>query len=361
MQSEFANAGKRLETTIPVPELSIASIRERSRTANVRHRPAIFVAYALAALTILASTAVLAAMVGGVRLWISGNRASLYLNAFQVVTPTAAHLRRAAADATFPVVFPVPIPRTMHLVQLFLSPATRPSFIGLTYMNGRSGSAWTFMLVDTASINQGIPPMPAGKWPAFQPVTRWTVGRETVVVPGAWAHQSIKAGMLRSTPAESLKQTLSALYRISVLGGFPSVADSAEAIAPRKGHSVLVDRGNLGQLAALAAKHKALYVVVTSSVNNVPTVNGRPDFAHQSSSTRKMLALSADGVRAIAAVLATGACGKAGTMGSGFNCEMLINERGGRDYRVWSMPLDASRQPTKYVVNSKTFRVKPMG
>ncbi|MHB8462597.1 MAG: hypothetical protein ACYDA1_08125 [Vulcanimicrobiaceae bacterium] len=68
-------------------------------------------------------------------------------------------------------------------------------------------------------------------------------------------------------------------------------------------------------------------------------------------------AVSANGVRAIAALLATRVCGSSGKMGSGFTCEILINERSGRAYEIWVLPLNATTPPTKYEVDPTTFHI----
>ncbi len=362
MPSDFAEVGKRLETAIPVPEMSIAAIRYRSRAENARHRTSV-IACAVAAIAVLGSGTVLAAIkYGGVRVWLSGDKAAIVMRSFTGIGyPKADALRRVTTAATFPVVLPAGIPKGMHLAMLLISPADHPSFIYVQYRNGRTGSSWGFPLFDSSRVNIGeVPPMPNGEKPFFGPVSQWTIGRETIVTNdrGVISHLAeIKDAMLRLTPAQSLAQTLPRLYRISVLGGLDSIADAAETIAPAEGRSVLVDRGNLGEVATLARGHKALFSIRTTTVDNLPMVDGKPDFAHQSSHFSKELALSADGVHALAAVLASKACGSGGKMGSGFTCEMLINERSGRAYWVWMIPLNTSTPPTKYIVDSARFRV----
>lgn len=364
MPFDFAEVGKRLETTIPVPELSIASIRNRAQTESAQHRARVLITSVIAALAILGSGTVLAAInYGGVRLWLSGNNAAVVIHSFtNIQDPTAGDLRRISANATFPVVFPASIPKGMHLRMLLVSPANHPNFIYLQYRNGRSGSAWGFPLFDSSHVNAGeVPPMPNGEKPISGPVTQWTIGRETIVTtePGIVSHLAeIKDAMSRLTPAQSLAQTLPTLYRITVLGGLDSVADAAEKIAPAQGHSVLVDRGNLAQVATLAREHKPLLSIRTVTVDNLPTVAGKPDFAHQSSHFTKEIALSADGVYALAAVLSSKACGSGARMGGSFTCEMLINERPGRAYWIWVLPVNASKSPIKYVVDPATFRIR---
>ncbi|MEO6834680.1 MAG: hypothetical protein ABI231_02070 [Candidatus Tumulicola sp.] len=361
MPSDFVDAGKRFEAAIPVPELQISSIPNRARDESVRHRSRVLIACAVAAIAVLGSGTVLAAMYGGVRIWLSGDKAAAVFRSFTTITnPTAEDLRRVTADATFPVVLPVGIPKGMHVSLLLVSPADHPNFILVQYRNS-TGSSWEFPIVDSSVVNDGaVPSFPNGEKPSFGLATLWNVGRETVILRGMWGRQSeIKAAMLRSTPAESLAQTLPMLYRITILGGLDNIRDAADAIAPSEGRSVLVDRGNLGQVASLAREHKPLLAFSrTRTVDNLPIVSGKPDFAHQSSHSTKELTVSADGVRALAAVLASKACGSGGKMGSGFTCEILINERRGRAYWIWMLPLNTSTPPTKYIVDSATFRVE---
>ena len=361
MPSDFAEVGKRLEKAIPVPEMSIGSIRYRARAEKTRHRTSV-IAFAVAAVALLGSGTVLAAIkYGGIRLWLSGDNAAIVVRSFTTISePKADDLRRVTATATFPVVLPAGIPNVMHLDRLFFSPADHPNSILVQYRNDQ-GSSWGFWLFDSSRVNAGeVPPMANGEKSLFRPVARWTVGRETVVSgdPRSVSQLAkVKGAMLRLTPAQSLTQALPMLYHITILGGLYSIADAAEGIAPKRGHSVLVDRGNLGQVATLARDHKALFVIRTRTVDNLPIVDGKPDFAHQSSHFSKELALSAGGVHALALVLASKACGSGGRMGSGFTCEMLINERSGRSYWIWMIPVNMATPPTKYIVDSTTFRV----
>ena len=61
MPSDFADAGRRFEAAIRVPEVPIASIRNRSKAKRTRHRLHLIVGCALAALLAVGSGAVIAA------------------------------------------------------------------------------------------------------------------------------------------------------------------------------------------------------------------------------------------------------------------------------------------------------------
>ncbi len=360
MPSNFAEIGKQLQTAMPVPEFPTASFHNRLRTANARHRSQLLIMSAIAAITILGSGTVLAAVLfGGVRLWLFGDKAAVAIHSFTVITnPNAEDLRRVTADATFPVVLPVGIPKGTHLHNLFFSPANHPNFIDASYEGKTTGASTQFLLVDASTVNHGeAPTLPNGQKLPMGQVTHWNVGKETVVVLGPGQQEEVKAAMARVTPAASLAQTLPLLYRITVLGGDEKLANTADRIAPLTGHSTLIDRGHLSEIAGLAQSRSPMTVIRTNTIDDLPTVGGKPDFAHAKSHHTMETAVSANGVRAIAALLATRVCGSGGKMGSGFTCEFLINESSGHAYGIWVFPLNATTPPTKYEVDATTFRV----
>ena len=365
MPSNFSEEGKHLQTTMLVPELPIASIRSRLRDANTRHRSHVLTACAIAAIAVLGSGTLLAAMMfGGVRVWLSGDKAAVDMTSFALIlNPNPDDLRRVTTDATFPVVFPVGIPKGMHMNTLLFSPADHPNFIEVTYRNAETDArSGQFLLLDSSTVNHGqAPTLPNGEKLPAGPVTHWNVGRESVIVLGAGQHAAMKAAMSGITPAESLAQTLPMLYRITLLAEQGKLADEAEAIAPAEGRSVLLDRGHLGEIASLAHSNKPVVYTRETVFEPFPSVAGKPDFAHAKRHFITTTAVSTGGVRAIAAVLASRACGSIGKMRSSLTCQILINERSGRAYRIWVLPFNASRAPTKYVVDSTTFRVLQRG
>ena len=365
MPSNFAEVGKQLQTEIPVPELPVGSIRNRLRDANTRHRSHVLIACALAAIAVLGSGTLLAAMMfGGVRVWLSGNKAAVDMTSFALIlNPNADDLRRVTTDATFPVVLPVGISKGMHMNTLIFSPADHPNFIEVMYRNSQTDArSGQFLLLDSSTLNHGeAPTLPNGERLPAGKVTHWNVGRESVITLGAGQQAEMKAAMSGITPAESLAQTLPMLYRITLLAEQDKLADEAEAIAPAAGRSVLLDRGDLGDIARLARSNKPVLYTRETVFEPHPSVAGKPDFAHAKRHFITTPAVSAGGVRAIAAVLASGACGSTGKSRSSLTCQILINERSGRAYWIWVLPLNASRAPTKYVVDSTTFRVLQRG
>src|SRR5579863_1595101 len=280
MPSSFADEGKLLQMSIPVPEVPSASIRTRLRDAHARHRSRVLIAGVLAAITVLGSGTVVAAMFGGVRIWLSGDKAAVAMNSFAYLqNPNAADLRRATSDATFPVVLPVGIPKGMHMSSLFFSPADHPSFIEVRYRNAKTDArSGQFLLFDSSTVNHGeAPTLPNGENVPVGQVTHWSVGHETVIVAGARQSSEMKAAMLNTTPTESLAQTLPLLYRITVLADQDKLADTAEAKAPSQGRSVLIDRAHLSEIASLAQLHEPLVVARGTMFDALPVVGGKPD------------------------------------------------------------------------------------
>jgi len=358
MPSDFADAGRRFEAALRIPELPITSIRNRSRAKRARHHWHLVIACALALLVMVGSGAVLAAKLSGIRIWLSGNNATVAFHSLAtIVNPTAEDLRRVIADATFTVVLPVGLPTGVHLNRLIFSPADHPNVITLQYGNGKGASGWGFVLVDSSTVERGaIPPLAK-----IATVKQWSVGGETVIMANSnqFASQAtIEAAMLRATPPESFAQTLPTLYRITLLNDYSDsfrLADIPNTIAPVDGRSVLIDREHLALIPGLAQERKPLFFVRMETIDNIPTVptgKGYVDLGNASHHADKVLAVSVDGVRAIAAVLATNTCGSAPK----FTCEILFNERSGHAYRIWALPLRSPASPVKYAVDPTTLQ-----
>jgi hypothetical protein len=296
----------------------------------------------------------------GMRIWLSGNREMGTITSFATITnPSPKDLRRVVADATFPVVLPLDVPEDLHLNLLVFSPADHPNVILVEYENSKTGSAWSWTLADSSVVEHGANPLlPNGSKTPVATVKHWNVGGETVIFSDRrnFARQAhVEAAMQRSTPSASLAQSLQRLYRVESHGGYSGVADVAETVAPNDGRNVLVGRAYLGEIAALARERKPLITDSrTRVVDNLPWISGKPDWGHQSSHVVKEVAVSADGVRAIAAVLETKVCGSAPQ----FTCEILFNERSGHAYWIWAIPLQSPTSPVKYAVDPITLRAK---
>jgi len=296
----------------------------------------------------------------GMRIWLSGNSATRTITSFATITnPAPEDLRRVVAGATFPVVLPLGVPPGAHLNILVFSPTDHPNVILVGYENRKTGSAWYWTLADSSVIEHGANPLlPNGSTSPVSTVKHWEVGSETVISfeSRSFSRQAlVEAAMQRSTPSESLAQSLPRLDRVEVHGVYSGVADVADRIAPDDGRNVLVGRGYFGEIAALAGERKPFITDSrTRVVDNLPSISGKPDFAHQSSHAVKEVAVSADGVRAIAAVLETKVCGSAPQ----FTCEILFNERSGHAYRIWALPIQSPTTPVKYTVDSTSLHVE---
>lgn len=359
MPSDFAKVGKTLEDTLSVPKLPIDSIRSAARTQRERHQWRVVIASALAAIVMLGSGTVLAARVFGFRMWLSGDEiANTRLRSFTTyLAPDEATLRHVVSSATFPVVLPVGLPEDARVLRLVVAPADHPSVIMIQY---QKHGYRQYTLIDSSLVQNGKPPQIAGlaSAPASQ-AHYWRAGREVVISenPSQWSQDSkVRAAMLSATPERSLTENLSRLYRIiSVVGFGLGVENVADAIAPSTGRNALVGPEKLSELPALISAHKGMLVSESTRIDHIPVVHGHEDLGHASIHPGpQKLAVSAGGVRAVAAVLATNACGAAPK----FTCEILINERSGMPYRIWALPIRSPETPETYVVDPERFRVE---
>lgn len=358
MPSDFAKAGKTLEHALRVPDLPIQAIRSASRVQRKQHQWRVAIACALAAIVALGSGTVLAARLFGFRMWLYGNRAaSAPVQSFTVYSvPDETTLRHVSSSATFPVVLPVGLPSGTRVLRLVVAPADHPSIIMIQYQNNQA-----YTLLDSSLVQNGKPPqLPHIVSRPILSLHYWRVGGEVVVSQNSprWPQDAgIKAAMLRATPQESLAQTISNLYRIvSLDDASDGTGNAADAIAPSDGRTALVDRGHLSEVAALVRDHRALLAAQSTTIDHIPTIQGKRDLGHASFHPGpQKLVVSANGLRAIAAVLATNVCGKAPK----FTCELLINERAGMPYRVWVFPVRSPQTPQRYVVDPHSFHAEP--
>lgn len=359
MPSDFAKAGKTLEDVLSVPDLPIDSIRSAVRTHRIRHQWRVVIACALAAIVALGSGTVLAARVFGFRMWLSGDEiANTRLRSFTTyLAPDEATLRHVVSSATFPVVLPVGLPDGARVLRLVVAPADHPSIIMIQY---EEHGYRQYTLIDSSLVQNGKPPQIAGL--ASAPTSEahyWRTAGEVVVSenPSQLSEDpKVRAAMLRATTEGSLAKTISKLYRIISVRAFGlGVENMADAIAPSTGRSALVGPENLNQVTALVRANKPMFVAQSMSVDHIPVVHGHEDLAHASVHPGpQKLAVSAGGVRAIAAVLGTNACGVAPKL----TCEILINEQSGMPYHIWTLPIRSPQTQEKYVVDPSSFQVE---
>lgn len=358
MPFDFSAAGRSARELIPVPEVPMKSIRERSYALSARARVRAFViGGALSLATLGTAAAVGTGALNGVRVWLSGGKASMSVSSLAMVRqPTASDLRNVIAHATFPVVLPVGIPAGTRVDRMLFAPAGAPNTLTLDYRNPGSGLDVGISLFETASINpQGTPPPASGVSGA---VYQWRVAKETIIVskahisPGDF--RRIKAAMMKTSASESLAATQAFLHKVVLLGGTTAQADVAEHLAPASGMSVLIDPQRLRSahsISALVQAHRPLLDSRTVYLTNIPAASGAPDFSKATLSFPKNTAISADGVRAIDAALRTiaptGNCG----------CALLFNQPNSATYWIWEIPLPTPSAAAKYSVDAKTLVV----
>ncbi|HET9095272.1 MAG TPA: hypothetical protein VFN37_01310 [Candidatus Baltobacteraceae bacterium] len=103
----------------------------------------------------------------------------------------------------------------------------------------------------------------------------------------------------------------------------------AERIAPA-GYNVLLGQWDIHQIPNLAAKGKALRDGRTVNITNIPQVHGQPEYRHARLQWPKAIAIPADGVRAVAAVL------RSEKPGPNCDCAILVHQNSGA-YAVWEI------------------------
>src|ERR1700736_268812 len=137
MDSNFSATGKAARELIVVPELPMDLIRVRSRRATTRERVRALIVYCAIGIALLgAGAAVGQKLYDGVRVWLSGGKAAVSIGSFVMVRePTASDLRHVVERASFPIVFPVPVPTGTRMTMLIFAPAERPNFVEVHYHN----------------------------------------------------------------------------------------------------------------------------------------------------------------------------------------------------------------------------------
>lgn len=359
MGSDFSAMGKAARALIPVPELSMDSIRARSHSAAARDRVrALIVCGAIRLAVLGAGAAVGEKLYDGVRVWLSGGKAALTVRSLVMVRePTASDLRDVVARATFPIVFPVGVPAGTRVTMILFAPAERPNFVEVQYRNERTNFNVGFSLIDSATVNTNEATLPTGSWrPPFQAGYQWRVGRETVLVP-KFARISlhdvnrIEAAMMKASPEGSLALIGTMLRKVMVLGVTPELADIAERYAPPSGRSVLLDPQLIRRIPSLVQQGKPVVDDRTIYFSNIPSVHGEPDYSRATLHWPRVIVISAAGVRAIDAVLRF-----TGTRDD-CDCEILFNQPSNATYWVWKISMSASPTARKYSVDAKTFAV----
>ena len=357
MSSDFSTKGRSARELIPVPVLPMESIRSRSHADRNRGRMRIFSVCAAIALAALgAGTGVGAKIYDGVRVWLSpGKEAMIVPSGVLMRRPMAADLRKAIASATFPVVFPVGVPAGSRVYMVTLAPAERPSAITVSYQNEGAGLKYSFALLDPAVVagDDVAVPANAGR-PAHRARDHWRVGGEIVATGGdnllpTGDLDRVKAAMSQASPADSLAATEAMLPTIVVLGD-PVRLAIAEHYRPSSGRSVLLGQSEVRSIARLVKRRQPLLDWRITTIRKIVYAKG--DISRGVARQSKVIAVSADGVRAIDAVLRSG-----GNARADCGCEILFNQPSSGTYWVWNIPMSSSGEATKFAVDARTFAV----
>ncbi len=370
MHSDFGALGRTAREHLPVPPVPFDGIRGGLRLARTRARARTATIVALLAVAAVSAQAGIAEKIGGgIRLWLSGGEAAVAVRSFVMVRhPTSADLRRAVAHATFPVVLPLDTPPGSRIVYIAYAPADRPTSITLQYGDAKGDLHLGVSVFDTATVGTGPASLPAGSArPPFHDAYHWQIGRETVLVgkgpAGAASVERIEAAMNHVSPAASLAAVQPALWTSTVLGGVYEPTAVAERLAPASDRTVILDRAHVAAVHALALRRRPILDSHIVALTDIPQVNGEPDYAKATLKWPRTVAVPADGVRAIDAVLRF-----SGTPRD-CRCGVLYDPVGGVTRRIWVLPLESPASsgsapaymsvvnPREYAVNVRTLVV----
>ncbi len=359
MLSDFAMAGRAARASIPAGDAPLRSIREKARLGAKRGRTMALIVPSVLCLVALGAGVRFAGLIySGVHIVLgpNANEAGAVIQSFAVVRePLAADVRSVTSRATFPVVFPVDLPPMARVSGIAFAPVQHPAFVDVNYRIGSSPSVG-FTLVDSNSIATLHAALAAGVPPRMQPVFRWTVGKETVLVLQG-AHLSrqsidrIRAGMMHEPAASSLAVLESMLPTVTVVGGLSPLTGLAERYAPAGSQSVLVTRRETPIIRFLAKNHKSLVDDRMVYLTHIPSVRGEPDYAKAMLHWKRRVAISPNGVSAIAAVLR--AAYHAGDCG----CSVLFTQHNRVTYWIWAISDVPPHATQKYIVDATTLRV----
>ena len=354
MPSDFVLAARAAQERLPVPEVPLTEIRERAARESQRSRVHALVTWGIViALALGVGTAYGQRVYEGVRLWLFGGRAAVSITGFAVVRmPMASDVRAVASRTTFPVIFPMSLPKGTRLNMMMYAPADHPTMITMLYggqspLSARGG----FSLWDSSTVNNPST-LPGGL--TSHSVTEWRVGSETVLVPQdklpPAVLSQVKSAMLRATAAQSLSATEAMGRRVWLEGGAYAVAAEGEELAP-DGAGVLLDGQRIGLIPRLASQQHPLIDSRTVFLTDIPTVNGEPDYSKATLHWPRPILIPAAGVRAIDALL------RVEGIGPKCACGLLFDGLHGRAYPMWVIGLAGPHRARAYSVDASTLRV----
>lgn len=353
MLFDFSTIAKRARAQIPVPDVPMERIVARSAARSRRSLRPLVISGVITLATIGTAAAFGTDIYNGVRLWVSGTNATVVIQSFAMVRePTAADLRRIVANAAFPAVLPMGLPSGMHISTVQYAPANRADMISIDYRNTRKNKHFGFTLFDSSTVNAGsAPEVRKARLTYHNSDYRWQVGRETVVSLKRFVAQRdadrIRAAMLAATPSESMSATLPLLSKATVLGIAPGLSQIAERYAPA-GHSVVVGPHVVRDIPDFAKRGRPILDSRTVYLTSIPVIHGAPDYAHASLRWPHVVAISANGVRAINAVLRFTGTGR------NCDCDIIYSEPNKTTYRIWKVHSDVVQ---KYNVDANSFAV----
>ncbi len=351
MHSEFSSHAKRARAQLPAPDAPVSSILSRSAALKAKQKVRAIVLTCAISLAMVGTAAAFGAQVfSGVKLWLSGDSATIVIHSFAVTRePTFANVRRIVSNATFPITLPVGLPPGTHVHMIMYAPANRPNVITIMYRNDHGLNAG-FSIFDTKAIASGPPPIPG--YTSANGV-HWTVGAETVF-GGTEARKylnlpRIQSAMAASSPEKSLAAIEPMLSKATVLGANPDLGRIAARYAPASGNAVVLGSFFVKSIPALAKSGKPLIGSNTTLLTHIPSVSGAPDYKHATLQFSRDVALAPQGVKAVAAVM------RYGRIAPNCVCSMVVDRQASNTYDVWSIP--SGRSATKYAVDAHSLKV----
>lgn len=348
MHANFSVAARAARAELAVPALDIGAIRERALRGSLRARFTAVAAGIAGAGALWTAVALASNLLPGVHVWFMGNRTVATVQSFAVIrNPVAQDVRGLVASAAFPVVFPAGVPRGARVAGIMYSPADRPELLTIEYRDGSGKHILGVDIIDDAKVASDRTLMPNG--PGQGVVTtggqRWHIGRETVAAQSRFLSPAQLDAIRTATQAESPQQSLAQferlLPRVSVQSGPPQVGDVAERYAG-EGHNVLLGKWEIHQIPNIAAKRKALRDARTVYLTNISQIHGQPDFRNATLYWPKSVVIPANGVRAVAAILART------HTGPNCGCSILVHWTAAGPYTVRK-------------VDIRTLKVTPLG
>ncbi len=354
MSSDFVSRGRAAREELSVPPVPLEWIRSRAHVARTRDRLRAVVACAVLVVAALGTgTGIAKTVYDGVRLRLGLGGAALTVRSIvDTRNPTAADLRAAIANATFPIVLPVGLPAGSRVIRVLASADGHPSAVFVSYVDRGGRDSGSFGLLDPNVVESDASAANASA--SLGDVLRRRVGGETLIVGKRYVSPAdfarITSAMERSTPAASLRATDAMLTRLVVLGGQVRLA-AAERALPANASGVLLSEDQIRSIALLAASGRSILDDRTHHIGNVPYANGHIEYAKIMATAPHVVAVPASGVRAVAAVLRSRSRAR-----SACRCEVLVSRGEANTWRIWTIAMFGPPTVHAYTVDARTLR-----